>query len=128
VATIASMILNFPEFLMGSPATVKNIIVTLIYLISWIVFLIILLRSKTHGLIKYNLLFWLITFSLALLTYYANATEATLNWAIPFVIIFLGPWYGIRILTGNFLILSVFIMLISSVMAAINAVLLMRKK
>ena len=39
--------------------------------------------------------FWLLTLLFALLTAYVNITDVIVDWAIPFVIVLLGPWYGV---------------------------------
>ena len=46
VAVIGGMVLNFQEFLMGSPANAKNLIVTFTYIAIWILVLII---GMCHG-------------------------------------------------------------------------------
>jgi hypothetical protein len=113
VTVIVAMAFNFPQFLMGSPATVKNIIVTLVYITIGILVLIISARNKNRQIIKASLVFWLLTFIFALFTAYINLTDAIAYWAIPFVIVLLGPWYGISFFTSSFLMVSIIIVLLS---------------
>lgn len=113
---IVGLVLNFPEFLMGSPATIKNVIVTFVYLATWILILTINAKSKTRGIMKYYSVFWIITLFFAILVGYVNVTEATINWAIPFVILFLTQWYGINFFVESYLTISIIIVSISLLM------------
>jgi len=61
LAIIGGVVLNFQEFSMGSPATVKNLIVTSRYSAIWILVLIIGGKSKIRGIVKYCSVFWAIT-------------------------------------------------------------------
>lgn len=116
IAVIGGMVLNFPEFLMGHSATTKNLIVTFTYVAIWSVVLGVSIRIKSRGLIKYSSLFWLITLLLSVLTAYVNISDISADWAIPFVILFIGQWYGIKFFVGSFLTVSIIIVLISFIM------------
>ncbi len=116
VIVIGGMVLNFQEFLMGSRATVKNLIVTFAYIAIWMFILIISIKNKNHGLIKYCSVFWLITLFFSILIVYVNITDAYAGWALPFVIFFLGQWYGIYFFVGSFLTLSIIMTFISLIM------------
>lgn len=128
MAIIGGMVLNFPEFLMGNPATIKNLIVTFIYIAIWIIVLGIGIKIKNRGLIKYSSIFWLITLFLALLTWYGNVTYANVSWAMPFVILFLGQWYGIDFFVGSHLTTSIVIAFMSLIMFTSTAISLKRTK
>jgi hypothetical protein len=125
---IGGMVLNFPEFSMGGSANIKNLIVTFTYIAIWIIVLGIGIKIKNRGLIKYSFIFWLITLLLALLTWYANVTDANVSWAIPFVILLLGQWYGINFFVGSLLTTSIVITFISLVMFTSTAISLKRTK
>lgn len=125
---IAAVVLNFPEFLMGSPASVRNIIVTVAYIAIGILVLVISTINKSRRIMAASVVFWLLTFLFALLTAYVNATGAIVDWAIPFVIVFIGPWYGISFFTNNFLTASIIIALISFGMSLAAFLLLQRTK
>jgi hypothetical protein len=127
-AVIGGMVLNFPEFSMGSPANIKNLIVTFTYIAIWIIVLGIGIKIMNRGLIKYSSVFWLITLLLALLTWYANVTEVNVSWAIPFAILLLGQWYGINFFVGSLLTTSIVITFISLVMFTSTAISLKRTK
>lgn len=125
---IAGMVLNFQEFLMGGPATLKNLIVTFAYMIIWILILIISVKSKNRGIIKYCSTFWILTLFFAILTGYVNVTGAQVDWAIPFVTLLLGQWYGINFFVGSFLTASIIMAFISLVMFTITFMSLKRTK
>ncbi len=125
---IAAVVLNFPEFLMGSPANTKNVIVTIAYMTGWIFVLRISIKDRDRKILTSAIFFWLATLLFSLLTAYVNATGALVDWAIPFVIILLGPWYGITIVTNSFLTASIIIALISFVVLTTAIVLLQRTK
>lgn len=125
---IAAVVLNFPEFLMGSPANTKNVIVTIAYMTGWIFVLRISIKDRDRKILTFAIFFWLATLLFSLLAAYVNATGALVDWAIPFVIIFLGPWYGITIFTNSFLTASIIIALISFVVLTTAIVLLQRTK
>lgn len=116
VTVIGSMFLNFQEFLMGSPATVKNLIVTFAYITIWILVLATSTKSNNRGIPTYYYVFWLLTLFLAILTGYVNVTGAQVDWALPLAILLLGQWYGIDFLTGSFLSTSIITAFISLVM------------
>lgn len=128
VTVIGSMALNFQEFLMGSPATVKNLIVTLLYIAIWILILAVSIKSRNRGIMKYYSVFWIITLFLAILTAYVNATGTSADWAIPFALLLLGQWYGINFFVGSFLTSSIIIGFISLLMFAAAVTSLKRTK
>lgn len=128
MAIIGGGVLNFPEFLMGNPANIKNLIVTFIYIVIWIIVLGIGIKIKNRGLIRYSSIFWLMTLFFALLTWYVNVTHVNVSWAIPFVILFLGQWYGINFFVGSHLTTSIVIAFISLVMFISSSISLKRIK
>lgn len=113
---IVCLVLNFQEFLMGSPATAKNLIVTLVYFAIWIFIFILAVKSGNHKLLKYYSAFWLLTLLFAIITGFVNVTGLNANWAIPFVILFLTQWYGVELLVDHFLITSIIIATLSLMM------------
>lgn len=125
---IAAVVLNFPEFLMGSPANTKNVIVTIAYMTGWIFVLRISIKDRDRKILTSAIFFWLATLLFSLLTAYVNATGALVDWAIPFVIVLLGPWYGVSFFISDFVAVSIIIALISFGMLATAIVLLQRTK
>lgn len=113
-AVSGGMILNFPQFLMESPATLKNLVVTIAYVVTWIFALIIGIRSMSRRVKRYFCMFWAATLIFSMLTVYVNLTGIYAGWAIPFVILLLTPWYGICFLIDDFMQSAIVIALISS--------------
>jgi hypothetical protein len=127
-AVIGCMVLNFQEFLRGSPANAKNLIVTFVYLAIWILVLIIGTKNNNRRSLMYCFVFWIVTLLFSMLTVYVNATGAPADWAIPFVILLLGQWYGIRFIVNDFLTVSIIITLISLGISTAAILLLKRIK
>ncbi|RTQ87436.1 hypothetical protein [Lysinibacillus telephonicus] len=113
---IVGLVLNFQESLMGSPATVKNLIVTFVYFTIWIFILIITLKSKNRRVMKYYSTFWLLTLLFTILTGFVNVTGVNVDWATPFVALLLTQFYGIELLVDNFIITSIIISSLSLMM------------
>ena len=128
VAVIGGGFLNFQEFLMGSLANYKNLIVTFSYLLIWIFILLISIRFENRSVLRYCLVFWIGMLVLSLLTIYINVSGATANWALIFVILLLGQWYGINFFTGSFLNSSIILVFISLLMSIITFMSLKRIK
>ncbi|MHC1685257.1 MAG: hypothetical protein AB6733_20350 [Clostridiaceae bacterium] len=116
VAIIGGLVINFPQFLMGNSANVKNLIATLVYLIIWVLALIIGARSKCRGIMKCFFVFWISTLIFSVMTIYVNITEVYVGWAIPFVILLLSQWYGIGFFINGFVTIAIIIAVISLVM------------
>ncbi|SET64294.1 hypothetical protein SAMN05660297_03020 [Natronincola peptidivorans] len=128
LTVVAGMILNFQEFLMGSPATIKNLIVTLAYIIIWIFILVISIQSKNHRVIKYLSILWILTSFVSIVTAYVNITGASAYWVIPLAILLLGQWYGIHFFVTSFLTSSIIVASISLVMSMIYIIMIRRTK
>ncbi|MCC5910098.1 MAG: hypothetical protein JJT76_06640 [Clostridiaceae bacterium] len=113
MTVIGGMVLNFQEFLMGNPATVKNLTVTFAYIGILMLILTISIKSKNRRVMKYFSVFWMINLFLAILTGYIGATGALADWSLPFAILLLGQWYGINFFVGSFLNASIIMAFIS---------------
>lgn len=127
-AVIGGMALNFQEFLMGNPATIKNLIVTFVYIAIWFFVLIIGIKNKNREIMKYCSVFWIIMLFLSTLTGYVNVTGAQVDWALPFIILLLGQWYGINFFAGSFLTTSIITASISLVMLTTTVISFKRTK
>ncbi|MGE5628822.1 MAG: hypothetical protein ACM3X7_12085 [Solirubrobacterales bacterium] len=110
---IGCMILNFKEFLMGSPATINNLFVTFTYIIIWILISIISIRMKNPILLKYCTFFWFITLLLGILIAFTNATGIPVSWALLLAVLLLGQWNGLGYFHISHLTMSVIISTIS---------------
>lgn len=119
--SIGGIILNFSEFLMGGPATIENVVVTIIYLTMWIFISIISVVFKARGIIKYCSIFWAINLLLGILSY-ANFIDIPVSGALafPFGIIFFGQLYGIRYFARNYIAFSIVVIFIALVMFLIT--------
>lgn len=113
---IIGIVLNMPEFFKGSPATIKNLIVTVLYVGIWLIVLSLASRYKERKILKYYSVFWLFTLFFALLSVYINTVYFVANWAIPFVGLLLPQWYGIEIFAENLLITNITISSVSLIM------------
>lgn len=121
-AVIGGMIINFQKNFMGGPANVKNLIVTFLYVVIWILVLVISIKIKSIIVMKYCSIFWIITLLIAITTTYVNVTGASVNWAIPFVVLFLGQFYGIRFFVESFLTVSIVVAIVSLVMVITSVI------
>lgn len=87
-------IINFTAYLKGSPPTGMNIASTILFLIIWLIWGFYM-NDKNKGnakFLKFSTLYWLLAFAFVLVSY-------SMDWlvlAIPAVIVFLGPLYGLR--------------------------------
>lgn len=115
-AFIVCLILNFPDSLMGHTPTIKNLVVTVVYITIWVFVLSIASRNKDRVMMKYYSVFWLITLFFAILTVLVNAAVFNAHWATPFIALLLTPWYGIELMVDNFLITSVIISSVSLIL------------
>lgn len=122
VGILGGLILNFPEFLMGSPATAKNVIVTCTYLVFWLVILGINLKSKKRVIAKYFLIFWIVMIILSLLMIYVNSTDSSGGILALFVILLWGQWYGIRFFVESFVGIDIIVLVISLIMCTLSAI------
>lgn len=94
---ILSITINFNSFLMGSASSLLNKVITIVYVIFWVVFIWL---SKINGK---NLIFaviWsLFTFVCAILILAVNINDKlVVDFVIPFAMIFITPLYGLEAL------------------------------
>ena len=110
---ITSLVLNFPEFLMGNYASIKNVIVTGLYIATWILVYIVGKGIKSKIILNFSLVFWVLNLILGIVVY-ANEKDIPVGWAIPLTALFGGQWYGIRYFYPNgFMAFSILVMTIS---------------
>lgn len=117
--SIGCGILNFQEFLMGNPANVKHIVVTFLYIISWIIFIVMGVKLKSRMVLRYCLIFWLITLFAAGAAMYNNITGITFSLGLLLVALFLGQFYGIDYFVTSYLDGSIIIVSISLIMSGL---------
>lgn len=126
IAIISGIYLNFPQFLMGSPANIKNLIVTIAYIIIWITALFIGTRSKNYIVMRIFFIFWIVTLVFSIVTVFINMAEIYAAWAVPFVILLLTQWYGIQFFIKSLETSAIIIAVLS--LAAIVTIKLMLKE
>lgn len=113
ITFIVCLVLNFPDALMGNAPTIRNAIITFVFVSIWIFVFFIVLRNKNQAVMKFFLLFWLVTLFFAVLTALANGEIIDATWATAFIALLITPWYGIELLTDDFLITAIIISIIS---------------
>lgn len=97
LAVLVGGILNFREFVNDYwPVSIKNVIVTAAYIVTWVIALSISIKYKYYRVAKIYSIFWLITLIYAILLILCNTTEVNLGWAMLPAIPFLCPWYGLK--------------------------------
>lgn len=123
---IICLIMNFPEFQNGGSTIIKSVIVTSAYAVVWILVLIIGILIKARGIVKYCLVFWMITLTISVFIVYINIvknmgtiSEYIGNILFPLILLFAGQWYGIRFFVLSDLNLYIIVAIISLVMVAI---------
>jgi len=113
VIVVLGMLLNFKEFHMGTAVNSKNVVVTVCYAASWIYLIYAAGRQRSNVVLFSFLVIWWLTLFSAIITVYVNAMEAAADWALPFVILFIGQWYGLLWVFGQYLHTSIIIAVIS---------------
>ncbi|WP_033542750.1 hypothetical protein [Planococcus sp. CAU13] len=113
ITFVVCLVLNFPDSLMGNPATFKNAVVTILYIAIWIFVLSLASRYRSRLLLKYYSVFWLMTLFFAVLTVLVNLEIFNAIWATLFVALLITQWYGIELFVNDFLITAIIISSIS---------------
>ncbi|MGG7213130.1 hypothetical protein ACQPUY_05865 [Clostridium nigeriense] len=112
VNIIVGLCLNFNEILTGGPISSKNIIVSIGYLLVWILSILLAKYLKSKNLLKIFLGFWIVNLFMYILVMILLNFSFYPKIFIIFVIIFIGPMHGIYI--GNSIItISIIDILIS---------------
>lgn len=104
ITFIICLVLNFPGSIMGSPATVKNAVVTFMYIAIWIFVSSVVLRAKHPAAIKFFLAYWLANLFFIILAALINFGVFNADWALFFILLLFPHWYGIKLFTDDFLI------------------------
>lgn len=87
--------MNFTEFKGGDLATIKNVIVTLSYITVWILVLMIGIKIRNRGIVKYCSVFWIITLFTTTSMEYLYSTGGENACILAFGTLFTSQWYGI---------------------------------
>ncbi|MDV4151523.1 hypothetical protein R0131_11860, partial [Clostridium sp. AL.422] len=91
---VISICLNFNELLMGGPVKLKNIVVSLAYLLIWFLIIFFAYKIKSKKLLKIFLGFWIFDFIVIILFIIIVKLDIYGSLIIPFIIICFGPLYG----------------------------------
>ena len=94
---VLAIALNFNSLLQGSAATGVNIAISLLYLVFWIWFILVMKRYDAYRVLLVSLVFWGLVLLTALLTLFVNIFDASLTLVVPFTTIFLAPLYGVKL-------------------------------
>ncbi|WP_339217106.1 hypothetical protein [Ornithinibacillus sp. FSL M8-0202] len=119
---ILGIVLNFPEFLMGSPASIKNLIVTIVFFTVWILILGICFKAMNRKIMLCYSAFWIFTLIIATLTFYIRISEITLPEVIPLITLFLTQWYGTNYFVDSQLTTSIWVSFISLTMFIVTII------
>lgn len=127
IVMVLAVVLNFNAMLMGSTASLLNVIVTACFLGFWVAFIALARMSKR--LLIYSVAIGGITLIAALLALVINVYAWDIPIALPLVAIFLTPLYGITaVLSGDFISASITMAVICTIWVVSSGTLLKRIK
>lgn len=99
IASISNVVicicLNFNEILIGDPVKVKNIIVSIVYLLIWFFIIFFANKLESRKLLKVFLGFWILNFIVIILSIIIVKLDIYVFLIIPFIVISFGPLYGL---------------------------------
>lgn len=121
ITTLLGLILNFQNSIMGD-TSINNLVVTLLYLVVWIITFSVCIKTRSLKVMKVYLIFWITTLFLAIVTVFINLTEMTANAVLPLIIVFLTQWVGIDYFVDDYLISFVCVSFISFTMSLISVI------
>ncbi|NMH73594.1 hypothetical protein HF078_10945 [Bacillus sp. RO2] len=109
---------NLIDSFKGSPATMENLIVSLVHLAVWIICFGMAFKAKNKAVLKLYAIFLALTSAMAALTAYINYVDTTVNfaWAIPFAMLLLPQWYGFNYFIESYFVSSIILLFISLVL------------
>ena len=110
------------------PITIKNVAATAAFIILWGSVLLISIKNKYSGFLKFSLGYWLFTLFFAGVIIYVNLTDAIVDWAIPPALLLLPQWHGLSYYIENYLTIGIVIAGVSAVFVAITVTVLLMKK
>ena len=98
INTFIAIYLNWPEFLMGSRATIFNLIVSIVFLSLWFIFSFYygIKRQKTYK--KFLLVYWGVNIISSILIWIVSISNYSGIFLLPFAIWYGAPVYGFRFL------------------------------
>ncbi|MCB2340239.1 hypothetical protein [Clostridium estertheticum] len=127
-AYIICLALNITVFISEIPITMKNVIVTLIYIIVFILATILEIINKNRKIVKYLSMFWFATLFSGVLLVYVNTVGLSPHWMIPFMVLFISPWCGMEYFVNSNILNAIIITFISLVIFIITIISLKHTK
>lgn len=101
IITIPAIILNFSTYLMGNPATISNLKVSIIFLILWFLLSVYCGWKKEKSYKKFTLIYWGISIITSLLIGLISIININGMILAPLAIWYGSPIYGLRYLTND---------------------------
>lgn len=133
ILIIGGIVLNFQEALMGHYVIAKNFIVTLVYIIVWIIIIVITMKNKNINIMKYFAVFWILTLSVGILSVLVNISQeissimqALFPFSLIFAILFMTQWHGVNFIYRGHIFTSITVTLISLIIV-ISIILFIKK-
>lgn len=88
---IVAIIFNINSFLFGRTASLLGLLFSVIYCMIWILVFRYACKRKLHNIILPSTIFWIFSCLTVLATIYVNFTGASMDFLIPFAVLFLTP-------------------------------------
>lgn len=101
VNIIVCLCLNFNEILTGGPIGNKNIVVSICYLLAWILIILFSRYIKSKKLLKVFLGYWVFNLLIYFLVALLLKFEINISIIILFYVIFIGPMHGLFFYNTN---------------------------
>lgn len=128
IAILEGLILNFMQFTNDyQPITMWNIAATAVFILLWGIALLISIKNKYFGFLKFCLGYWLLTLFFAGVIIYVNLTDAIVDWAIPPALLLLPQWHGLNYYIENYLVIGIVIAGVSALLVGITVTALLMK-
>ena len=119
---IICLVLNITVFISEIPITMKNVIVTFIYITILGLAPIFEIIIKNRKIVKYLSMFWFATLFSGVLLVYINTVGLTPRWMIPFMVLFISPWCGLEYFVNSNILNAIIITLIALIMFIITVI------
>jgi hypothetical protein len=116
LAIIGCFAANFPEYMMGTPATLKNVVVTALYIVLWIYAFYFAKYNNRRKTWWFYFIFWGLTLASAIMYLYVTLTDRLADGYMFAGIAFIGQFYGLGFFLGTSIVFYSAIIAISVIM------------
>jgi hypothetical protein len=116
VAITGCFAVNYPEYMMGTPATIKNAIVTALYIVLWIYAFYYAKYNNRRKTWWFYFIFWGLTLACAIMYLYAILTDGLADWYMFMGIALIGQFYGLGFFLGTSIVFYSAIIAIALIM------------